>query len=188
MNPLDWILGIILVYSVVRAAMRGFIAESFALGGVVCGFLFACWFYRQGGAGLAGLIASPPVAQLAAFLLILAATMVAAFLLSKLLRRTARAIGLGFFDRLLGALFGLLRGILFGISLLLPITAFLPTSAWVQQSALAPYFLGAAHSVSFLMPADLRVKLLDGLDRIRHNTPDWVDSGSTGVKAQPDSH
>jgi membrane protein required for colicin V production len=141
MSPLDWILGIILVYSGVRAAMRGFIAESFSLGGVVCGFLFACWFYREAAEGLAGLIATPAIAQLAAFLLILAATMVAATLLGKFLRRTAKAIGLGFFDRLLGAIFGLLRGTLFGISLLLPITAFLPTAAWVQQSVLAPYFL-----------------------------------------------
>jgi membrane protein required for colicin V production len=188
MSPLDWILGIILVYSVVRAAMRGFIAESFALAGVVFGFLFACWFYRQGGASLSGLISSQPLAQLLAFLLILAATMVAAALLAKILRHTARTIGLGFFDRLFGALFGLLRGALLGISLLLPIAAFLPTAAWLQQSALAPYFLRAAHGVSFLMPADLRLKLLDALDRIRHNTPDWVNSGPSGVKTPPDSH
>ena len=188
MSPLDWILGIILVYSVVRAAMRGFIGECFALGGAVCGFLFACWFYRQAGASLSGLIASQPLAQLAAFLLILAATMVAAALLAKVIRSTAKAIGLGFFDRLLGAIFGLLRGALLGLSLLLPITAFLPTSAWVQQSALAPYFLRVAHAVSFLMPTDLRLKLLDGLDRIRHNTPDWFGPGSTGVKPKPDNN
>jgi len=188
MTPLDWILGIILVYSVVRAAVRGLIAESFALAGVVLGFLFACWFYRQAGAALSGLISSQPLAQLTAFLLILAATMVAASLLAKVLRHTASAIGLGFFDRLLGALFGLIRGILLGMSLLLPITAFLPTAAWLQQSALAPYFLGAAHALSFLMPTDLKLKLLDGLDRIRHNTPNWVDPGSTGLKTQPDNH
>lgn len=186
MTPLDWILGIILVYSVVRAAVRGLIAECFALGGVLCGLLFACWFYRQAGASLAGLISTPALAQFAAFLLILAATMVAAALLAKLIRHTAKAIGLGFFDRLLGAIFGLLRGALLGVALLLPITAFLPTAPWLRQSALAPYFLRAAHAVSFLMPADLQLKLLDGLDRIRHNTPNWADYGSTGVKTQPD--
>src|SRR6202041_3136248 len=103
-------------------------------------------------------------------------------------RRTAKAIGLGFFDRFLGAIFGLLRGTLLGISLLLPITAFLPTATWVQQSMLAPYFLRAAHAVSFLMPTDLRLKLLDALDRIRHNTPNWVNSSSSGVKSPPDTH
>jgi len=185
MSPLDWILGILLAYSVVRAAVRGFIGECFALAGVVCGFLFACWFYRQGGAYLSGLISTPAMAQLAAFLLILIATIVVASLLARLIRHTARAIGLGFFDRLFGALFGLLRGVLLGISLILPIAAFLPNSAWVQQSLLAPYFLRAAHAVSFLMPGDLRSKLLDGLERIRHNTPDWVDSGSSGSKTQP---
>ena len=76
---------------------------------------------------------------------------------------------------------------LLGISLLLPITAFLPTAAWVQQSMLAPYFLRAAHAVSFLMPTDLRLKLLDGLEHIRHNTPDWVDTDTSGSKTQPDT-
>jgi len=188
MSPLDWILGIILAYSVVRAAMRGIIAESFALGGAVFGFLFACWFYRQASTSLAGLISSPALAELAAFLLILAATMVTAALLAKIIRQTARTIGLGFFDRLFGAIFGLLRGALLGLSLLLPITAFLPTAAWVQQSALAPYFLRAAHALSFLMPGDLKLKLLDGLDRIRHNTPDWVAPDSSGPKIQQENH
>jgi membrane protein required for colicin V production len=168
MNPLDWLLALLLVYSVVRAAFRGFFQEVFALGGLILGFLFACWFYRS---------AAPQLAEFAAFVLILIATMIVATLLGKLLRSTASAIGLGIADRLLGALFGLLRGGLLGLSLLLAITAFLPTAPWVQTSFLAPYFLRAAHAVSFVMPADLKLRLLDGLHHIKHTTPDWIKSG-----------
>ena len=177
MSPLDWILGIILVYSVVRAAMRGFIAESFALGGVLCGFLFACWFYRSVAVALKGLITSPQLAQLAAFLLILAATMIVATLLGKIVRRTVSAVGLGFMDRLGGALFGLLRGALLAVTLLLAVTAFLPTAPWIRTSKLTPYFLRAAHAVSFVMPTDLQLRLLDGLDRSKHIRPDWIKHG-----------
>jgi membrane protein required for colicin V production len=177
MNPLDWLLALLLVYSVVRAAFRGFFQEVFALCGLILGFLFACWFYRSTATHLTGLITAPQLAEFAAFVLILIATMIVATLLGKLLRSTASAIGLGIADRLLGALFGLLRGGLLGLSLLLAITAFLPTAPWVQTSFLAPYFLRAAHAVSFVMPADLKLRLLDGLHHIKHTTPDWIKSG-----------
>jgi membrane protein required for colicin V production len=177
MNPLDWLLAILLTYSVVRAVMRGFFQEAFALGGLILGFLFACWFYRPLAVDLKGLINSPQIAQLAAFLLILAGIMIVASLLGKLLRHTASAIGLGFADRLLGALFGLLRGALLGVALLLAVTAFLPSAPWVENSLLAPYFLRAAHAVSFVMPSDLKLRLLDALHHIKHTTPDWIKQG-----------
>lgn len=177
MNPLDWLLAVLLTYSVVRAILRGFFQEAFALGGLVLGFLLACWFYRSLAMDLMGLINSPQVAQLAAFLLILATIMVLASLIGKLLRRTASAVGLGFADRLLGTLFGLLRGALLGVALLLAITAFLPTAPWIENSLLAPYFLRTAHAVSFVMPSDLRLRLLDGLNHLKHTTPDWIKHG-----------
>jgi membrane protein required for colicin V production len=177
MNPLDWLLAILLVYSVIRAAMRGFFQEAFALGGLIFGFLFACWFYDGLATDLKGLITSPPLARLAAFLAIMAATMVLATILGKLLRHTASAVGLGFADRMLGALFGLLRGALFGVVLLLAVTAFLPSAPWVQNSYLAPYFLRAAHAVSFVMPSDLKLHLLDGLRQVKHTSPGWIKQG-----------
>jgi membrane protein required for colicin V production len=177
MNPLDWLLAILLAYSVVRAVMRGFFQEAFALGGLILGFLFACWFYLTLAVELKGLINSPQLAQLAAFLLILAGTMIIASLIGKLLSRTASAVGLGFIDRLLGALFGLFRGALLGVALLLAATAFLPTAPWIQNSNLAPYFLRAAHAVSFVMPSYLSLRLLDGLNRVMHTTPDWIKQG-----------
>jgi membrane protein required for colicin V production len=177
MNPLDWLLAILLTYSVVRAILRGFFQEAFALGGLIFGFLFACWFYRAFAIDLRGLINSPEVARLTAFLLILIVTMVLGTLTGKLLRHTASAVGLGFADRLLGALFGFLRGALLGLALLLSITAFLPAAPWIENSLLAPYFLRAAHAVSFVMPSDLRLRLLDGSHSLKHTTPDWIKHG-----------
>lgn len=177
MNPLDWLLAALLAYSVVRAVVRGFFQEAFALGGLILGFLFACWFYHPLAVDLKGLINSPQIAQLSAFLLILAGTMILASLIGKLLRHTASVIGLGFADRLLGALFGLLRGALLGVALLLAVTAFLPSAPWIENSLLAPYFLRAAHAVSFVMPSDLKVRLLDSLHPIKHTTHDWIKQG-----------
>jgi membrane protein required for colicin V production len=174
MNALDWLLVILVAYSAVRAFLRGFFQEAFALGGLILGFLFACWFYRPLALDLRGLITSTEIAELAAFLLILAGSMILASLLGKFLRHTASAIGLGFVDRVLGAAFGLARGALLGVVLLLALTVFLPSAPWIENSHLAPYFLRAAHAVSFVMPSDLKSRLLDGLDHLKHTTPDWI--------------
>jgi membrane protein required for colicin V production len=173
MNALDWLLAAILGYSTIRAIFRGFIREAFALGGLILGFLAACWGYAALARRLAGLITSPPLAQFLSFLLILFGIMALATLLGHLVRRTASAVGLGFFDRLLGALFGLLRGAILGGAFLLAVTAFLPTAPWVENSFLAPYFLRAAHAVSFTMPSDLNHRLRSGLDRIQQSKPLW---------------
>src|ERR1700712_1270608 len=98
MNPLDWMLAILLVYSVVRAVLQGFFCAVFSLGGIVVGFLLACWYYRELGLHLSGLISSPPVAQLSAFLLLLAGCMVLASLLGRMLHKAASAAGLGFLN------------------------------------------------------------------------------------------
>ena len=174
MNPLDWLLAILLTYSVVKAAINGFFREAFALVGLVVGFLLAGWYYRTLAHNLAGLISSPPFAQFAAFLLILAGTMLLAALLARIFRRTASLVGLSFMDRLLGALFGLVRGALLGTAVLTAFTAFLPQGAWLQTSRLAPYFLQTAHAVSFVMPSDLRGKLRDGLVHLKHTAPGWI--------------
>ncbi len=195
LNPLDWFLAALLAYSALRAALNGFFREAFSLGGFLLGFPLACWYYRDGAHALAGLITTPAFAQFAAFLLILAAVTIVCSLLGRLFRRGVRTIGLGFADRLGGALFGLVRGALIGSALLLAITAFLPTAPWVQTSQLAPYFLRGAHALSFSMPADLRLRLRYGLDRLRtatygkHSSPDWIKYGlssHTGSQDQPE--
>ena len=177
MNPLDWLLAALLGYSTVKAFMQGLLREAFSLAGLIIGLMLASWGYKAAAIRLAGLIASAPLAQFVAFLGILAAAIIAFTLAGKFLRKTASAVGLGFFDRLGGALFGFVRGCLLGISVLMAFTAFLPTAAWIRESKMAPYFLQGAHAVSFLVPQDLKHKLLDGTARIKHTTPDWIKPG-----------
>ena len=90
MNPLDWTLALTLLYSIVRGVLRGFFREAFALGGLVAGILLACWFFRPLAVRLGGLIATPSIAQPAAFILIVVAVAVAASLLGRALKRRHR--------------------------------------------------------------------------------------------------
>ncbi|MGD0444784.1 MAG: CvpA family protein [Edaphobacter sp.] len=174
MNLFDWFLIATLAYSIVMAFLRGLILELFSLGGLVIGILLASWNYNHVAAFLEHLISTPATAQIVAFFLIVIGVMVLSLLLGKALNRTAHAIGLGFFDRLLGAIFGFARGCLFGVAILIAIAAFWPHSDWIANSRLSPYFLAGAHAVSFVVPHDLQQLILTGAQQLKHNAPDWI--------------
>ena len=177
LNPLDWLLLALLVYSAVRAALNGIFREAFSLGGLLVAFPLACWYYHPLALQLHNLLTAPAVAELTAFALILTAVTVAASAAGRLLRQGARSVGLGFADRLGGLLFGLLRALVAEAAVLLAITAFLPTAPWIVHSRLAPSLLHAAHAVSFTMPRDLRQRLAEALTHLNHSTSYWIKSG-----------
>jgi len=174
MTPFDWVLVAIIAYSTILAFVRGFLLELFALGGLIGGLLLAAWNYLRLAALLARFISTPEIAQITAFLLILVVVAVVATLLGKGLHRTAHAIGLGFVDRLLGAAFGLVRGGLIGVVILMTAAAFFPQSKWAANSRLSSYFLTGAHAVSFVVPRALREQIADGAAKLKHNAPDWI--------------
>jgi membrane protein required for colicin V production len=174
MNLFDWFLIALLGYSTVMAFLRGILRELFSLGGLIAGILLASWNYNHVAVLLGRLITTPATAQIVAFLLILFGVMIVCAVVGKGLHRTANAIGLGFFDRLLGAGFGFVRGCLLGVAILMAGAAFLPKSSWISNSQLSPYFLAGAHAVSFVVPHDLRQQILDGAAQFKHNAPDWI--------------
>jgi len=174
MNLFDCFLVAMLAYSTIVAFLRGIILELFSVGGLIAGILLASWNYKHIAILLGHLITTPATAEIVAFLLIVIMVMVLSTLLGKALNRTAHAIGLGFFDRLLGALFGFARGCLFGVAILMAIAAFLPDSSWIANSSLSSYFLAGAHAVSFVVPHDLQQQILNGALQLKHNAPDWI--------------
>jgi len=63
---------------------------------------------------------------------------------------------------------------LFSIAILMAVAAFRPHSTWAENSRLSPYFLAGAHAVSFVVPHDLQQQILNGVELIKHNAPDWI--------------
>lgn len=174
LNPLDWLLITILVLSAVHALFRGLVRELFSLIGLLFGILLAAWNYQRFAPKLGGIISNPAIASILAFLMIAIGVMVLAALLGRVVHASAHAIGLGFFNRLGGGAFGLARGYLTGIAILMALTAFLPGAEWLKNSSLAPYFLAGAHAVSFVVPHDLEQLILAGGSELKHNADDWI--------------
>jgi membrane protein required for colicin V production len=97
-------------------------------------------------------------ANLLGFLVILVAVQVAGFLLVTLLVKLTKKAGLGWLDRMLGAGFGVVRGLLISIVLVMVLTAFplSPVSTAVSNSAIAPYVMEGARILVYLTPHEIR--------------------------------
>ncbi|HYK34590.1 CvpA family protein [Alloacidobacterium sp.] len=181
MALIDWAIVIILIVSVLSAAKHGFFVEAFSLAGVVLGLLLASWNYQKLLPLLDRWVHSPGVAEVIAFVAIAIAVMVIAGLAGRLIRWSVRSIGLGWADRFVGAVFGLLKGCVLVTLGIMAIAAFLPRATWMEKSRLAPYFLSAAHGASVMTPVELGERIREGVKAIRDAQPDWLKPDASVV-------
>ncbi len=174
LTAFDWLLLVILIWSTVLALVRGLIRELCSLAGLVAGVLLASWYYGPVARWLERWLPSESAASMTAFLLIAIGVGIAAGLLGRLFRRTASTIGLGLLDRLAGGAFGFVRGCLLATVLMMAIAAFAPAFQAPRTSRLAPYFLGAAHGISFIVPHNLEAQIAGGMSALKHIPPHWI--------------
>ena len=146
--------------SAAAGAVRGMIGEVLSL----VSWLFALSVAKLAAAPLGATVLSsvqPPVlATAAGFVAAFAAVLLAMSLLRPLLTGGAKAVGLGGFNRLLGALYGIVRGGA-AVTLAVLVCAFtdLPQSEDWQQSYSAAFFEGAADAAVPYLPAYLAEKI-----------------------------
>ena len=166
LNAADWVILAIIAFSVVTAAMQGFLFEVISLAGLVLGYLLAAWEYHVVANWFAPYVKAQWVADIIGFIVILLVVIVLAGIIGRLARWLMKEVGLHWFDRILGGAFGLVRGSLTAAVVLLGFTTFNPQSAWLEGSRLAPYFLVVAHGASWLAPSEVRARFRQGADAI----------------------
>jgi membrane protein required for colicin V production len=110
--PLDWICLAVLFVSLLVGAWRGLVVEVLSVASWLAAFVLAQWFAPDLAAKLPMAGAAEPVRYAAGFVLVFVATLFAGALIGFVVSKLLSAIGLGAINRLLGALFGVLRGVL----------------------------------------------------------------------------
>lgn len=162
MNWLDIVLLAILLWSMVMSARKGFSREIVGLAAAIFALVLGMWFYGLAGSFLIPYVSSIRIANLMGFLIVVFAVMILGGIVGWIINRFLRTIGLSFFDRLLGAAFGLVRGMLVAIALLTAYMAFGPevdsktVSSSVLHSRFAPYVLDASHLAVAIAPMELK--------------------------------
>jgi membrane protein required for colicin V production len=189
MNWLDVALVILLVGSVASAFSKGFVRESIGLAAAFIGLLCGAWFYRIPGDILRPYLSSREAANLCGFLLIFVGALLLGWLVSKLVGMVVKVVGLSWLDRLLGAAFGVARGVIVCVALITAIVAFAPGSdpktppQSVVNSRIAPYMLDAAHLLTMATPKELRDEFALRYEQIKRI---WEDAIKHGLR-RPES-
>jgi membrane protein required for colicin V production len=170
MNWLDVVLGLILIASIITSFRKGLSREVIGLVSVCAALLFGLWFYGFVGGHLLPYLSSPAVANFAGFAIVFCGVMLLGTLVSFIAGKFLRVTGLSLFDHALGAGFGLVRGILISVALVMGIMAFAqgerPPDA-VVDSRLAPYVVGTARVAAAMAPYELKEGFRKTYSRVR---------------------
>ena len=183
MNIADWLILAAIVLSIIQAASQGFFESVFSLAGTIVGFLVAAWEYPVTSNWFSSFVKQRWLADLAGFLVIFLAILILSGILGRIARRGMREAGLRWMDRILGAAFGVLRGLLWVIVFVLAVAAFYPGSRMLARSAIAPYLLAVGRAATWLTPVDVRNRVKDGIDlleRIKHQATAGTGPNGTG--------
>jgi membrane protein required for colicin V production len=112
MTSFDYVVLTIIGLSIILSVMRGLLREVLAIMGWVAAFYVAKTYANEILPMMPAAIPTEPLRILAAFLVLFLATLLVANLLAIALSAIFKKIGLGWLNRLFGAVFGLARGVL----------------------------------------------------------------------------
>ncbi len=166
MTAADWLMIAVIGFSVLVAAAQGFMYELFSLAGVIAGYLLAAWGYAQVAPWYEPYVKTPWVASLCGFLTIFFVVVLLAGSIGRIARFGMKEAGLRWFDRVLGAMFGLARGVALVMVIVLAVASFSPGSTWLARSRTAPYVLVLARAAIWLAPSQVRQQFHAGVETI----------------------
>ena len=156
MHPIDWICLGVLLGSLLLGAWRGLLYEALSLAGWVAAYFVARWLAEWVGQALPMGDAPAEWRFAAGFVLVFIVVAFAGGMLAWAVRSAARALGMRPVDRILGAVFGALRGAL--LLLLLAIAVQLTgqgQAPWWRESASGPWLLGVLAQLHPVLPPAL---------------------------------
>ncbi len=153
---LDIFFAAILLISTVCALLKGLAREIISLAALICGFILAALFYRIPAGRLAEFSRTESVANLLGFLIIFFGCIVIGIIAAYIVNRFVKAASLKGIDRILGGIFGFLRGWAVSSIVVIALIAFPVRENMMSGSFLAPLLLSSARTVALLVPQDLK--------------------------------
>ncbi|MGH8278290.1 MAG: CvpA family protein [Gammaproteobacteria bacterium] len=163
MTWVDYIIILIIVVSALISLLRGFLREIVSLITWVVGFWVALRFAHQLGAAFS-VIRNPSVRLMVAFVVLFVLILIVGALINVILGKVVKKIGAASSDRVLGLLFGLLRGVVVVavLVILARFTSFPEQPAW-RQARLVPYAQGVTGWMRRVLPERVSEEMMHGL-------------------------
>lgn len=166
-TELDYIIIAVVLISVIASFFRGFLREAISLATWFFAFLGALKFAPALSNATKHMIAHHTVRYVICAIVIFFVIWIIGVIINKVAHTLVSTAGLGLFDRVLGFIFGAIRGLLFAVIILLIISV---TSAaekpWAKNSVLAPYFKPIVTKFADFIPKDVG-KVETWVDKLR---------------------
>jgi membrane protein required for colicin V production len=136
----DWIIVVVVVVSTLISLKRGFFKEAFSLATWIVALAVSFIFSDSLTVYLSDVSESATIKKIAAMAILFVATLLAGGIIRLLISQLINITGLSGTDRLLGMVFGALRGILFVVIISMVAKKILPLEEekWWQASKLVP--------------------------------------------------
>jgi membrane protein required for colicin V production len=151
----DWIFLGTLVLSMVVGAWRGLVFEMISVGSWIAAFVLAQWFAPAVAHWLPMSSDNEALRYGIGFLMVFVGTVFAGGLIAFVVKKVLAAVGLSPADRMLGAIFGVVRGvvILLALTLIVGMTP-LKSSPWWQEAQGTELAGVALHGLKPVLPED----------------------------------
>jgi membrane protein required for colicin V production len=161
MSYTDWVLLALLVASMLLGAWRGLVFEVLSVLGWIAAFLLAQLFAPEAADLLPMAKTDQTLRYAAGFVLVFIASVFLAGLISALMKKIISVVGLRPVDRVLGAMFGTVRGVIFllALSVVVHMTA-LHESAWWTESK-GPILMTLLKGIKPMLPEKFGAYLPD---------------------------
>ncbi len=167
MNPFDIVIIIILSFCLIRGFFRGLVKELSSIIGVLGGYYAAYTYYMEVSGFLSGWISNPSYLKILSFLIIFCGVFITISILGVVIKYILNIAFLGWVDRICGAGFGGIKGILIVSVLLIILTAFLPKSTLIKSSLLAAHVTLVAEKMVKVVPEDIKDKFTTRVEKFK---------------------
>jgi membrane protein required for colicin V production len=169
---LDLLLALIVGTSIVAGFVAGFARVGIGFCAAVAGVVFGFWFYNSPAGWFHKYIHSEALSNVLGFLTVFWAILVVGAILAKIVATFFKWTGLSFIDRLLGAVFGFVRGAVIGIGFVAVLMAFAPKPLpnWIVTSRLLPYAIDGSNLFASVAPEELKTAVREAMEELRK---DW---------------
>ena len=143
LNWADWVLIAIISVSSLISIKRGFFKEAISLAIWVSAFFVAVTFHERLAVLLQDSVSSVSLRYMLSFGLLFAMTLIVGSMVNYLMSELVRMTGLTGTDRAMGMVFGMARGVIIVMALLIfaPMVIPVDQDPWWKQSVLIPQFL-----------------------------------------------
>jgi membrane protein required for colicin V production len=158
LSLLDLLLAVIVGGSVVFGFLAGFARAGVSFLAAIAGVLFGFWFYGIPADFIHRYVGSQTFSNIFGFLTVFFVCVLMGALIGKLLAKLLKWTGLSWLDRMMGAGFGLVRGVVAAVAFVSILLAFTPKPVpnWMTGSLLLPYAIDASNMVATLAPRALK--------------------------------